>query len=238
MLLVPPFVALVGRVLCQYGVPAGTVHPDSPLSKHFDQGVDIFLTDGNSSTRLTAGGASSGVNLAFGKNATQSSVASSTPSATAAAFDTFDAAKAVDGWVSGSKSQVTLAMTAQGSAFEHGNGDGNPWWEVDLGHDTAVSSVRLWGAEDEPVVVRPEVQQVTLNAGELFEIWSTSFDNNNNNNNNNNGANASSTTIDDLWFTLQFTGARGDTYETRAIAVDAPACGSRGCAYEDLDQTR
>jgi hypothetical protein len=45
-------------------------------------------------------------------------------------------------------------------------------------------------------------------------------------------------TVGDNWFTLQFTDRQGFTFETRAVGVDAPACGERGCDYEDLDKTR
>jgi hypothetical protein len=42
---------------------------------------------------------------------------------------------------------------------------------VDLGSEQDLGSVWLWGVDDERVVVRPEVQTITLYAGEWFEQW-------------------------------------------------------------------
>lgn len=211
------------RSNCPFGTPpTGDFSPrGSYLSGRFATGVDLYFSDGNASTRFAA---DPGVNLAVGRPASQSTTASVVPSQQAVAYETYDASFAVDGYVDGTLSDVTVAMTADGGSSDNGVGDGNPWWEVDLETPQEIGSVWVWGRDAAPVVVRPEVQRVTVDAGEWFENWVDgtyeSADGNTN------------------WFTLQFTGPRGVTYETRGIAVDAPACGSDGCGFEDLEKTR
>ena len=211
------------RTNCPFGSPpTGDFSPrGSYLSGGFATGVDLYFSDGNASTRFAA---DPSVNLAVGRPAYQSTTASVVPSQQAAAYETYDASFAVDGHVDGTLSDITVAMTADGTSSHNGIGDGNPWWEVDLETTQEIGSVWVWGRSPAPVGVRPEVQRVTVDAGEWFEDWvDGTYESTDGNTN---------------WFTLQFTGPRGVTYETRGIAVDAPACGVDGCGFEDLEKTR
>ena len=67
-------------------------------------------------------------NIAKGKRATASSVA-----------DHFDPEKAVDGNTNGLLDADSVSLTSADPA---------PWWQVDLGHDHAVSAVTIWARTD------------------------------------------------------------------------------------------
>jgi len=214
-----------GFGVCSFGTPENVDAPPdfSALSRGFEVGVDLFFTDSNTSLVFADDG---NVNAAFGRPTSQSSTAATVPSATAAEYELYDSSKATDGFIDGIISEVSVAMTAEDKTFEHGLGDGNPWWEVDLQDNVTIGSVYVWGRNDEPVIVRPEVQRIYLNASEWFEEWESS-------------ATTSSNGLDpNNWFTLRFDDGLGNMYETRAIASNAPACGPNGCTYADNVGTR
>jgi hypothetical protein len=77
------------------------------------------------------GGAPAPVNVAQGKSASQSS--------TFPGFATDGAASAVDGSTDGNFGDGSVTAT---------NLDPNPWWQVDLGASTAVSSIVIWNRTD------------------------------------------------------------------------------------------